>query len=357
MSAWLHGVGSRFGGASLVATVFLLIVSTPSSTLAQSNAGGASLQIPPGARAEGMGRFFNAVADDAFSPWWNPAGLAFMSGWNVGLMHTKLVPDLADDVFFDYLSGSKYIDGWGGLAATFTYLNYGESFATDPDSPDPTGTFSSFEFSPSIALGTQIVNNFGLGINLKLLHVSLAPDDIASGGKGTTFAVDLGGLYNAPGRSENFLGIGPADYTFGVGVTVANLGPDISLASGQQADPLPRNLKTGVSFKTHTDTKYSVLIGLAMEKSLIFEDIADSVKSELSFAERNELLFSGGLEVGILDLAFARLGYIYDDVGEIKGWTYGAGFYLKQFGIDFASIPQFVELDRVAKFSITARFD
>jgi hypothetical protein len=63
------------------------------------------------------------------------------------------------------------------------------------------------------------------------------------------------------------------------------------------------------------------------------------------------------MEFGILDLAFARLGYIYDDPGEIKGMTFGAGFHLKQFGFDFASIPQFRELDRVSKFSVIARFD
>ena len=346
--------GLRSGVLALAAAALMAV---PGTVHAQANAGGASLQIPPGARAEGMGRFFNSVSDDAFAPWWNPAGLAFQTGWNVGLMHTKLVPDLADDVFFEYLGGSKYIQGWGGVAATITYLSYGESFATDPDSPDPTGTFSSFEFSPSVAMGTRIVNNLGLGANLKLLHVNLAPDNIASGGKGTTFAVDLGGLYNIPGTSENFFGLGATEYNIGLGVTVANLGPDISLASGQQSDPLPRNLKVGTSFGARTANKTSFLLGVAMEKSLVFEDIPDSIKAGLSFAEKNELLFSGGLEVGIMDLAYGRVGYIYDDVGEIKGATYGAGFYIKNFGLDFASIPQFRELNRVTKISIVARFD
>jgi hypothetical protein len=353
MTPWLRTV--RWFGP-LVSAIFIL---SPVLAHAASTAGGASLQIPPGARAEGMGRFFSAVANDAFAPWWNPAGLAFMKGWNAGLMHAQLVPDLASDVYFEYLGVSNYVTGWGGIAGTFTYLNYGESVATDEGSPDAIGTFSSFEFSPSIAMGTMVIPNFGIGLNLKLLHVNLAPEEFAGSGagKGTTFAVDLGALYNWKKNVDSFFGSSPAVLESGVGVTLGNLGPDISLVDDRQSDPLPRNLKVGVSVGARVPQSYSALLGLALEKSLVFEDIPDTIAEKLSWTERNEVLLSGGMEFGILDLAFARLGYIYDDPGEIKGMTFGAGFHLKQFGFDFASIPQFRELDRVSKFSVIARFE
>ncbi len=337
----------------------LLFVFSPGLALAASNAGGASLQIPPGARAEGMGRFFNAVADDAFAPWWNPAGLAFMQNWNAGLMHAKLVPGLADDVYFEYLGVSKYVKGWGGVAGTFTYLSYGKSFATNPNSPDPVGEFSSYEFSPSLALGTRVLPNLGVGFNLKLLHVSLAPAEFAgpSSGSGTTFAVDAGGLYKVERPVDNLLGAGAGTVNAGFGVTVANLGPAISLVQNKQADPLPRNLKVGVSFGGRVPNAYSLLAGMSVEKSLVFTSIPDSVKAGLSYFERNEVLLSGGVEVGVMDLVFGRLGYIYDDPGKIKGMTFGAGFHLEKFGLDFASIPQYKELDRVSKISLVASFD
>ena len=266
------------------------IVLGPTPVLAASTAGGASLQIPPGARAEGMGRFFTAVADDAFAPWWNPAGLAFMDGWNAGLMHAKLVPDLADDVYFEYAGISKYLEGWGGVAGTFTYLSYGESQATTEDSPDPFDTFSSFEFSPSLAIGTPVLKNLGLGLNLKLLHVDLAGQLLGGEGKGTTFAVDLGGLYLWNKDMESMFGQGPAQMQVGVGVTVANSGPDISLVDERQSDPLPRNLKVAASWGAKVPKSYSILAGLAVEKSLVFEDIPDSVSQQLSFYEKNEVL-------------------------------------------------------------------
>ena len=192
MRFWIQPVG-WIGMGAVLAVIFL---ATPRPAVAAATAGGASLQIPPGARAEGMGRFFNAVADDAFAPWWNPAGLAFLRGWNAGLMHARLVPGLADDVYYEYLGVSNYLAGWGGVAATLTYLSYGTSEAT-LESTTSLGTFSSFEFSPSVALGTVILPNLGFGINLKLFHVNLAPEEFAPGGsgKGTTFSVDLGSLY------------------------------------------------------------------------------------------------------------------------------------------------------------------
>jgi hypothetical protein len=304
-----------------------------------------------------MGRFHASVANDAFAPWWNPGGLAFMRGWHAGLMHTKLVPDLADDVYYEYAGISKYLKGWGGVAATLTYLNYGESIETTQGSPTELGRFSSFEISPSLAIGTEVVRNLGLGANLKFIHVDLASGSSQGDlGVGSTFGVDVGALYRVRGDSVSLFGSRPGESTLGIGLTVANLGPDISLSDTKNSDPLPRNVKLGLSYGMRVPQSYSFLLGGSVEKSLVFEDIADSVKSSLSIYEKEEIILSGGAEFGILDMVFGRVGYIYDDPGEIKGMTYGAGFYLKQFGLDVASIPQFRELDRVTKFSLVARF-
>ena len=81
------------------------------------------------------------------------------------------------------------------------------------------------------------------------------------------------------------------------------------------------------------------------------------LSEQLSFWERNEVLLSGGLELGVMDLLFGRVGYLYDDVGEITDWTFGVGFRIKQFGLDYASIPQATDLDRVNKFSVVVRFE
>jgi hypothetical protein len=345
---------SRRGVRAGAAVVLLAFLWAPAA-VAQSNAGAASLQIPPGARAEGMGRFFSSVANDAFTPWWNPGGLAFMRGVNAGLMHAKLVPGLAEDVYFEYMAGSTYLEGWGGAAITLTYLTYGESARTNEGSSDPIGVFSSFEFAPSVALGTAITDNLGVGANLKLIHVSLDPD--SDDGKGTTFGADLGALFRTNSPMEDFFGMGPADLHVGVGAVLSNLGPDIALSDQRDGDPLPRNLKLSGSVGVGVPESVSLLTGFTFEKSLIFESIPDSTSADLSWFKRNDVILSGGFEIGFMDLAFGRIGYIYDDPGTIKSFTYGAGFYLSKFGIDFASIPQALDLPRVSKISLTAKFD
>ena len=337
----------------------------PQVALAGSTAGAFSLQIPPGARAEATGRFYQSVADDAFAPWWNPAGLAFTRGVNAGLMHSRLAEGLSEDaVYFEYLGASTYIEGWGGLAGTISYLNYGESPLTDGSSTQ-LGTFSSFEFAPSVALGTTVLPNLGLGMNLKFVYINLLSGVDSSvrdqlglqGGQGTSFGVDLGALYRLERETDSFFGSGPATTTLGIGATVANLGPNISLTEDKQSDPLPRNLKLGVSYGVRVPNSYSVLAGLGVEKSLVFADFPDSVKSQLSYFERHEIIASGGVEVGFNDLVFGRMGYLRDESGGITAMTYGAGFRLKGFGFDFASIPQALDLPRVSKFSVVARFD
>jgi hypothetical protein len=81
---------------------------------AQAEAGAQSLLIAPGARSDGMGRAFVAVANDANAVWWNPGALAFTTGHDVSSMYAKLVPDLAEDVFFSYTAYAQHVEGWVG---------------------------------------------------------------------------------------------------------------------------------------------------------------------------------------------------------------------------------------------------
>jgi hypothetical protein len=316
---------------------------------AQGNAGAASLQIPPGARAEGMGRTFSAIADDAFAPWWNPGGLAFIEGRNAALMHAKLVPDLADDVYFEYASYAQHLSGWGGVALTLTYLNYGESILTDPESPDSKGTFRSFEIAPSLAIGTAISNSLGLGANLKFVHVDLAPAIASTDnqkGAGSTFAVDLGALWKVPGKPMN------------LAVVVQNLGPDIALVDENQADPLPRMLRIGTAYQVVNKGAHSLLLAFDGDKVLLSNDATAVPDSSLkqTWLDKNDILLNVGTEYTYNNLVSLRMGYIYDDPGEIKDLTYGLGVTYKGISFDYASIPQYTELDRVSKFSISARF-
>ena len=77
--------------------VFLLTTILAAPLFAQSEAGAIFLLIAPGARAGGMGEAQVAVANDAYASYWNPAGLGFLDGSELALMHVNWLPGLAND--------------------------------------------------------------------------------------------------------------------------------------------------------------------------------------------------------------------------------------------------------------------
>jgi len=300
------------------------------SANAQAEAGAQSLLIAPGARADGMGRAYVAVASDANAIWWNPGALAFATANDASFTYGRLVPDLADDVFFSYLSFAKHLEGWGGIGFSFGYLSYGSSVATDPDGNE-LGTFTSYEFAPTIAYGTEF-GDLGFGIALKLVHVDLAPENLTQdqqAGRGTTFAADLGGLYKIP------------KFKSSVGLAIQNIGPNIAYIDQDQSDPLGRNAKLGVAVAPFENELHRVMVTADVNKSLLPDGAwIEDVGAEYEF---NHLLA-------------LRLGYINDERGTIQDPTYGMGLNFKGIRIDFASAPQAKLLERVNRFTASYRF-
>jgi long-subunit fatty acid transport protein len=298
---------------------------------AQAEAGAQSLLIAPGARADGMGRAFVAVANDANAVWWNPGALAFTTGHDVSSMYTKLVPDLADDVFFSYTSYAQHVEGWGGIGFSLGYLSYGKSIATDPDGNE-LGTFTSYELAPTIAYGTELMKNMGFGVALKLVRVDLAPADKTQdrqAGRGTTFAADLGALYKMPQLKSS------------VGLALQNLGPNIAYIDQDQSDPLGRNVKAGVAVTPFETEVYRVTVAADVNRSLL---------------PHGAFIENGGAEFEFNRLLALRAGYVYDPRGTVKDLTYGLGLNFRGIRVDYASVPQSQFLDRVNRFSASYHF-
>lgn len=298
---------------------------------AQAEAGAQSLLIAPGARSDGMGRAYVAVANDANAVWWNPGALAFTTGHDISTMYTKLVPDLADDVFFSYTSYAQHVEGWGGLGFSLGYLSYGKSVATDVDGNE-LGTFTSYELAPTLAYGTELMKDMGFGVALKLVRVDLAPADKTqdrAAGRGTTFAADIGGLYKMPRIKSS------------VGLALQNLGPNIAYIDQDQSDPLGRNVKLGVAVTPLETELYRVLVTADVNKSLL---------------SHGAWIENGGGEFEFNRLLSLRAGYIYDPRGTVKDLTYGLGLNYRGIRIDYASVPQSEFLDRVNRFSASYHF-
>ena len=159
------------------------------------------LRIAPGARSAGMGEAFCAIADDATAVYWNPAGLAFQEGREITLMHAKWLPQLANDLYYEFGAIRWPVEGLGTFGFNVTYINYGEQIWTGEEGPEELGRFMSYEFAIAAHYATTLNPNLGVGVSMRYIRSFLADVPIGAAkdpGKANAYAVDLSMLYKAP---------------------------------------------------------------------------------------------------------------------------------------------------------------
>ncbi len=319
-----------------LAAALVVLVWAAGAANAQSEAGAASLQIEPSARANGMGKAYAAVTDDATMSWWNPASLAFESERQATLMHSQLVPGLADDVFYEFFGFTSSIKGLGGYGLSLIYLTYGKNVATD-FSGQVIGEFTSYEVVPSFAFGTKITETLGVGVNFKFVWVDLAPAAVTRDGhdgRGTTVALDGALLWRIP------------RYRLNAALNFQNIGPDLAFIDEDQSDPLPRNLKIGLGYWLLAQEDHKVILAGDLNKPFVRTDDGP--------------LLNVGAEYQLGEYLAGRFGWVYEgwfsQIDPINGPSFGLGLRYKGFSFDYASVPQAPGLDRVSRFSFNARF-
>ncbi len=321
----------------LACLVFATAIVAASTAGAVDGSGAISLTIAPSVRGEAMGGMYTSLPLDYSARWGNPALLAFVDRSTFGLMYSKLVPDLADDVFYFYGGYVWPTGSIGTLQFDFTYLSYGESEAVD-SSGNPQGTFSSYEMSPAVALGFKFLPNLGLGVAVKYVRIDLAPEDkipdaLGSGsGTGSSWGFDLGAMY-AQGRVR-------------AGALLANLGPDITFIDADQSDPMPRMLRVGGTYDVYRSEVGELRFGYEWERSLVAwgSNIGDF-----------DVHHFGG-EFVYANMFAIRAGYVHDSDGDIRSPTGGLGLRWSGAAFEYANAPQAQGLDRVHRFALWYRY-
>ena len=262
----------------------------------------------------------------------------------LSLMHVKWLPELASDIYYEFISFVGQIQGWGTVGGNITYLTYGTIALRDEQGNDK-GTDEPFEVALTLSYGTSLTRSLKGGISAKIIYSRLSDQEIAGAtagtalgrGKTTGLAVDLGLLYQASPR-----------LTFGMAIT--NLGPNLQYSQQSQADALPRNLALGFSYKLLHSDYTRLLVTAEVNKLLV--DIG-SLSEEL-----RQTVINGGAEFVYANLIAARLGYIYDQEGRIKTPTLGVGLTLLERAMfDFSYIPSSssVALANTLRMSLTVK--
>ncbi|MBU1096637.1 MAG: type IX secretion system outer membrane channel protein PorV [Bacteroidetes bacterium] len=368
----------------LVLLVLTSAIFVNTRVYAQGEAAVPFLLLAPDSRASGIGESGGAIADNSAAIFWNPAGIAFLTGSDVGLTHSKWLPQFNLDLFYDYLTFRQYMEELdGSVTASITFMNYGEFVRTSSASPDPIGTFRSFDAALTLGYATKIHPDWGLGLNFRIIHSRLSdkPTENEQGsGVATTVSFDVATMWRPADFNIPF--IGDFGNRFSLGVNLSNLGPKISYIDQAQADPIPTNFRLGLAAILLQDEFNSLTFSIDFSKLLVDKGVsqtdagiigddttgtgsaAGTVKrkdfyealftawTDQSFSEEiRDIVTSMGLEYWYgdpTDFMFAlRTGLFYEDpsFGNRKFITIGAGIRYDMYGFDFSYISTSVFKD------------
>jgi hypothetical protein len=326
----------RIKVSALLLTLLMAIGLAPNSH-AEVGTATVFLLLAPGARANGMGQAFVAVADDATAAFFNPAGLSMKreEGYTreLFLMHSPWMPVFdIDDLYLEYFAYNQAVPQWGHFGLSVNYLNVGDVMETDSDGNE-LGTFRVYDVAINLTYSTKVLSSMGLGGTIKYIRSQLHPED----GVGTDWALDLGWLYRYPG--QGFL------KGLSLGASLSNLGPGISYRDQSVSDPLPALLRVGLAYQALDHPSYGrVLLSTEFNKVMVNwrEDAIDKEMRESKRCVGLEYEYRAYLDEQKTNpmSVFLRGGYYYDrEASNVpQGATFGGGLRYNRFQFDFAFV-------------------
>ena len=246
--------------------------------------GGQFLKIGIGARATAMGEAYTAVADDATAVFWNPAGIARLSGNIVSFSHAAWPAEL-DLNHGAYVFSVGFIPGM--MAVHARALSMAPILRTDTTHPEGDGTFfDAGDFAIGFTYGRSFTDKFSAGIGVNYVQETLADMDAS------TATFDFGILYDTGFRSLR------------IGMAIANIGSEMEF--------IEDNVKMPIVFRLGSSIRVLENGPHALLSSVEFSHPPDN-------AERGNL----GGEYAFRDFMFLRGGYKFNYDSE--GLTAGAG--------------------------------
>ncbi len=275
------------------------------------SAGFLFLRLGDGARASGMGEAFTAVADDATSIYWNPAGMANVQGVALNLTDSEWFQDIR----LDQISVvNEMFGGAGGIQ--FTGLNYGsmDRYGETP-TITPDGTFAPYDLAVSAGYAQDILPNVALGGTVKVIYEKI---DFESA---TGWAVDLGVFHKSQIKGLT------------LAASVLNLGPQTKFVTDKFYPPL--QIRGGAAYRSDAPFLRGHVI----------------VAADAVFPNDGSAKVHFGGEYSYRSLVAVRAGYKanYDT----QGATLGVGVNYHGWSFDYAFMPMDYDLGDVHRFSLS----
>lgn len=293
---------------SLGLTVFIAV---PSFIFASGpgTTGANFLKIAVGSRAVGIGEAFVAVADDVNTIFYNPAGLNLLNQQEVTFMYNKWF----EDIYQGFVGYALPCSPRTALGLGIQYLSMKKIPGYDQWDYE-IDSIKAQDIAFTFSYSKNLLKNFYTGANIKYINQQL-DDKIAN-----AYALDIGSFYRF------------TTLPVSLGCVLQNFGTEIKFI--EKKGVLPMNLKFGSAVKLF-NKKFTVA-------------------TDLNLPNDNDLYFNTGSECWLLNLFALRIGYWSNmDLG--NGLTYGIGFKVKVFQLDYAFVDYGI-LNYTHRISLLARF-
>lgn len=123
------------------------------------------LQIPVGAGPAAMGSAYSALAEDAYAPVWNPAGLSRLKNTQVAFQHLAYLETMNQE----FLSFVHPLGAAGGIGAFLQYMGSDDITQTDVNG-NSQGAYSVRFGAYSLSYGLPLGERLSLGAAAKLIE-------------------------------------------------------------------------------------------------------------------------------------------------------------------------------------------
>lgn len=297
---------------AIAAALFLLAVVPGRAFAAPGDTGFAFLKLGVGARAMALGSAYVALADDPTAIYWNPAGLAAISGTQVTAMHNEWIQDFRQEFA---AVGARM--GPGTLGVGFSGF-YSSEFEKRDDTGVLIGHYGFNDIAVSGAYGVRVVEGLDAGVAVRYIREMIDQWDA------TAFTGDIGARYRLSNTGVSF------------GAAVQNLGAEPKFIN--------ETFRLPVTWR----------IGAAASRSLSSLQGRGTLSAEVRKSYLDDTHLHVGAEYLYRERVALRVGekFGYDD----ENVSFGLGLAKDWVHFDYALVPMSSNLGTTHFFSLTGVF-
>ncbi len=229
-----------------VILAFVMTAAVASMVQAGESAGqaGSFLRVGLGPRAKGLGDTFTAMADNAAAPYYNPAGLGFITSREISISYAAM----SFDRQFNHVGFATPLKNQAGFALGVIQSGF-EDYDARADNGQTYGeTITDNQWAVFLGFALRVNPKLTIGISPKFLYSKVY--DVSS----SSFGVDLGVMY-LPMKNLT------------IGVAVKELGQSFKYTrpvgnfDETTEDQLPRTTRAGAAYRFPLEGSLSYVLG------------------------------------------------------------------------------------------------